>query len=327
MSFSQSSKQDFSRFLNDKTIAVLGYGSQGRAQALNLRDSGYTVVLGLREGGESWKLAESDGWSPLSMKCAVKQADLVAMLVPDMNQQQVYLEQVEPYLKSGAALLFSHGFAVHYKHLTPRKDLDVVLVAPKSPGRLVREEYVKGGGVPCLYAVEQDASDLAENFALAYCQGLGGMRAGVLKTSFQEETETDLFGEQAVLCGGTMELVKQGWETLVEAGYQPELAYFECLHELKLIVDLLYQGGFQRMHEFVSDTANYGALVSGQRVVDSTSKARMREVLADIQSGAFADKWLATHGSDEFPNLLAKSKAHPIEAVGAKLRQQMSWLA
>ncbi len=325
MTFEQ--QQDYLPYLDGKTVAVLGYGSQGRAQALNLRDSGVKVVLGLREGGDSWQQAEQDGWQPLAVAHAVQQAELVVMLVPDMQQAALYQEVVAANLKPNALLLFAHGFAVHYQLLTARHDVDVALVAPKSPGKLVRSEFERGGGVPCLYAVAQNVSGQARELALAYCQGLGGLKAGVLETSFKEETETDLFGEQAVLCGGTMELVKQGWETLVEAGYQPELAYFECLHELKLIVDLLYEGGFHKMHQFVSDTANFGALVSGHRVVDAEAKTKMKQVLADIQNGQFAKEWLDSQSSDKFAHLLSQSKAHPIEAVGARLRQQMPWLA
>jgi ketol-acid reductoisomerase len=321
-----NSQQDYQQYLHGKTVAVLGYGSQGKAQANNLQDSGVKVVLGLRVGGTSWQKAEQEGWNPVSFKDAVRQADLVAMLLPDMAQPQVYKQDVEPNLKAGSTLLFAHGYCVHYGLIELNSSVNTVLVAPKSPGHLVREEYKKGRGVPCLYAVQHDADGHSEQMALAYTQALGGLKAGVLKTSFQEETETDLFGEQAVLCGGTMELVKHGYETLVEAGYQPELAYFECLHELKLIVDLLYEGGFERMHHFVSDTANFGALVSGKRVVDEQVKNNMKAVLADIQNGAFAKQWQESQPTSKFEELMTESVAHPIEKVGKKLRQEMAWL-
>jgi ketol-acid reductoisomerase len=322
----KSTQQNYQQHLEGKTVAVLGYGSQGKAQAQNLKDSGVDVVLGLRAEGASWRQAVSEGWQPMSFEDAVTQADLVAMLLPDMAQPAVYQQFVAPNLKAGATLLFAHGYCVHYGLIEPKSDINIVLVAPKSPGHLVREEYKKGRGVPCLYAIAQDVNGDSENLALAYTQALGGLKAGVLKTSFKEETETDLFGEQAVLCGGTMELVKHGYETLVEAGYQPELAYFECLHELKLIVDLLYEGGFERMHHFVSDTANFGALVSGKRVVDDRVKSNMKAVLADIQNGEFAKQWLDSQHTSNFQALMAKSIEHPIEKIGNKLRQDMAWI-
>jgi ketol-acid reductoisomerase len=322
----KNTQQDYQQHLSGKTVAVLGYGSQGRAQAKNLRDSGVEVVLGLRAERASWRQALSDGWLPVSFEEAVKQADLIAMLLPDMAQPQVYNQFVAPNIKPGATLLFAHGYCVHYGLIELKAEVNTVLVAPKSPGHLVREEYKKGRGVPCLYAVANDVSGDSESMALAYVQALGGLKAGVLKTSFKEETETDLFGEQAVLCGGTMELVKQGYETLVEAGYQPELAYFECLHELKLIVDLLYEGGFERMHHFVSDTANFGALVSGKRVVDEQVKSNMQAVLADIQNGEFAKQWLDSQQTETFKTLMIQSVEHPIEQVGSKLRRDMAWI-
>lgn len=309
-------------------VTVLGYGSQGRAQALNLRDSGFHVTVGLRPGGPTEAKAKADGFAVATPAEAVKGAQLVAMLTPDMVQAQLYREVVEPHLAPGACLLFAHGFSVHYGQVAPRADLDVVLVAPKGPGALVRREYERGRGVPALYAVHQDASGRAEPLALAYCAGIGGSRQAPLRTTFKEETETDLFGEQAVLCGGVTKLVQAGWETLVEAGYQPELAYYECLHELKLIVDLLYEGGVTRMHEFVSETAQYGALTRGAQVVDEATRQRMRQVLAQIQDGSFARQWIAEYaaGNANYQALKQADLAHPIEAVGRQLRAQMPWL-
>lgn len=314
--------------LEGKKIAVLGFGSQGRAQAQNLRDSGANVVLGLRQGGASWEAAKADGWAPDTYAEAAKDADIIMFLVPDMAQKSLYEQEVEPNLKSGAMLMFSHGFNIHYGLITPPEHADVAMIAPKSPGHLVRTEYQKGAGVPCLLAVQQDATGNAEALALAYAHAIGGTRAGVLTTSFKEETETDLFGEQAVLCGGATELVKAGWETLVEAGYQPELAYFECLHELKLIVDLFYEGGIQRMQHFVSDTANYGAVTRGPRVVDAGAKDRMRQILKEIQTGEFAREWVAEHeaGGENFKRMLAANDEHPIERTGDALREHMGWL-
>ncbi|WP_298445599.1 ketol-acid reductoisomerase [uncultured Ferrimonas sp.] len=314
--------------LEGKTIAVLGYGSQGRGQSLNLRDSGANVVIGLRPGGASWQQAEQEGWQPVGFADAVKDADIVMMLTPDMVQGQIYTDFVAPNIKAGAMLMFSHGFNILYELINPSADIDVTMVAPKGPGFLVRTEYEKGAGVPCLMAVHQDASGSAHAKALAYADAIGGTRGGVLTTNFREETETDLFGEQAVLCGGAISLVQQGWETLTEAGYQPELAYFECLHELKLIVDLLYEGGVSRMHEFVSDTAAYGAVTRGPRVVDAKAKAEMNKVLSEIQSGQFAREWIAEHqaGSANYRRLQQQDCDHPIEAVGADLRARMPWL-
>ena len=314
--------------LEGKKIAVLGFGSQGRAQAQNLRDSGANVVLGLRQGGASWEAAKADGWTPATYAEAAKDADIIMFLVPDMAQKSLYEQEVEPNLKPGAMLMFSHGFNIHYGLITPPEHADVAMIAPKSPGHLVRTEYQKGAGVPCLLAVQQDATGNAEALALAYAHAVGGTRAGVLTTSFKEETETDLFGEQAVLCGGATELVKAGWETLVEAGYQPELAYFECLHELKLIVDLFYEGGIQRMQHFVSDTANYGAVTRGPRVVDAGAKDRMRQILKEIQTGEFAREWVAEHeaGGENFKRMLAANDEHPIERTGDALREHMGWL-
>jgi ketol-acid reductoisomerase len=312
--------------LKGARICVLGYGSQGRAHALNLKDSGYDVVIGVRKG-DSWKKAKRDGLSVDVPSKAVAGAGLVAMLVPDLMQKVVY-QEVLPNLRRGAVLLFAHGFNIRFGQIKPRRDLDVVLIAPKGPGDLVRRQYQQGRGVPCLIAVHQDASGSAFARALAYADGIGGTRGGVLKTTFAEETETDLFGEQAVLCGGATELVVQGFETLVEAGYQPEVAYYECLHELKLIVDLLHEGGIAKMHRFISETAKYGDLTRGPRVVSKTSKAEMRKVLKEIQQGKFARQWIAENarGRRKYNALLARDLRHPIEKVGAALRARMPWL-
>ena len=313
--------------LRGARIAVMGYGSQGRAHALNLKDSGFDVVVGVRKGGPSWKKAKKDGLAVAEPARAARDADLVAMLVPDLAQKSLY-ESIEPALKPGAALLFAHGFNIHFKQIKPRKDLDVVLIAPKGPGDLVRRQYQQGRGVPCLIAVAQDASGKAHARALAYAHGIGGTRGGVLETTFAEETETDLFGEQAVLCGGATELVVRGWETLVEAGYQPEVAYYECLHELKLIVDLLHEGDITKMHEFISETAKYGDLTRGPRIVDARVKKEMGKVLKEIQSGAFARQWIRENagGRKRYTKLLKSDLKHPIEKIGAKLRARMPWL-
>ncbi|WP_266156261.1 ketol-acid reductoisomerase [Dyella silvatica] len=309
-------------------IAVLGYGSQGRAHALNLRDSGLDVVVGLRKGGPSWERAHAEGFHVAEPADAVRDADLIAVLTPDMVQPSLYREAIEPNIKPGAALLFAHGFNVHFKQIQPRHDIDVVLVAPKGPGALVRREYEIGRGVPCLFAVYQDSSGHAEAKAKAYADGIGGGRAMLIETDFKEETETDLFGEQAVLCGGASELVIKGFETLVEAGYKPEIAYYEVMHELKLIVDLFYEGGLKRMLEFVSETAQYGDYVSGPRVIDDSTKQRMKAVLTDIQDGTFARNWIAEHqaGLPNYQRLKQADLDHPIEQVGSKLRARMPWL-
>ena len=314
------------RALEGKRIAVLGYGSQGRAHALNLRDSGYDVVVGVRKG-DSWNKAKKDGLKVLEPAAAVKGAQLVAMLVPDLTQKPLYAE-LKNLLEKDATLLFAHGFNVHFKQIKPRKDLDVVLIAPKGPGSLVRRQYQQGRGVPCLIAVAQDATGKAHAKALAYADGIGGTRGGVVATSFAEETETDLFGEQAVLCGGATELVVAGFETLVEAGYQPEVAYYECLHELKLIVDLLHEGGLAKMHRYVSDTAKYGDLTRGPRIVNDRTRKEMRKILKEIQSGKFARQWISEHqsGAKNYRRLLKQDLRHPIERVGAKLRARMPWL-
>ncbi len=277
--------------LKGKTVSVVGYGSQGHAQAQNLRDSGVHVVIGLRKG-RSWEQAEQDGFEVLPVDEAVKQADVVQLLMPDEVQAQVYKNQVAPHLKPGSALFFSHGFNIHFGQIDPPEDVDVVLIAPKGPGHLVRRVYIEGFGVPALIAVHQDASGKASKLGLAYAKGIGATRAGVIETTFKEETETDLFGEQAVLCGGVSQLVKSGFETLTEAGYQPEIAYFECLHELKLIVDLMYEGGLSGMRYSISDTAEYGDYMSGERVVGKPSREAMKEVLKEIQDGTFAKKWI-----------------------------------
>ena len=314
--------------LKNARIAVLGYGSQGRSHVLNLRDSGLDVVVGLRPGGPTALKAKADGVTVLSPGEALKGADLVAVLTPDMVQPQLYTEIIEANIKPGAALLFAHGFNVHFKTIVPRGDIDVILVAPKGPGHLVRTEFEIGRGVPCLYATFQDVSGKATELAKAYAAGLGGARALLIETDFKEETETDLFGEQAVLCGGTSELVLKGFETLVEAGYRPEIAYYEVLHELKLIVDLLYQGGIAKMLTYVSETAQYGDYVSGPRIVDAATKSRMKAILAEIQDGTFARNWTAEYkaGLPNYTRLKQADLEHPIEKVGAELRKKMTWL-
>ena len=316
---------------NDKPqikIAVVGYGSQGRAHAMNLRDSGFDVTVGLRPGGPTESKAQADGFTVKPVAEAVADADLVAVLTPDMVQKKLYNDVLAGSMKQGACLLFAHGLNVHFGMITPREDLDVVLVAPKGPGALVRREYEIGRGVPCIYAVHQDKSGNAEQFALTYAGGLGGARANIIKTTFKEETETDLFGEQAVLCGGASKLVQAGFETLVEAGYQPEIAYYEVLHELKLIVDLFYEGGVTRMLEFISETAQYGDFVSGPRVIDASVKARMKDVLTDIQNGTFTKNWEAEYdaGLPNYKKFQQADKDHPIEKVGQQLRAKMVWL-
>ena len=313
--------------LAGKRITVLGFGSQGRAHALNLRDSGFNVVVGLRPDGKSWNQAESEGLEVKAPADAVGDADLIAFLLPDTAQPALY-ESIESQIPQDATLLFAHGFNIHYGEIKPREDLDVVLIAPKGPGGLVRRQYEQGKGVPCLIAVFQDVSGNAHAKALAYAHGIGGSRGGVLETTFKEETETDLFGEQAVLCGGATELVLAGYDTLVKAGYQPEVAYFECMHELKLIVDLLHEGGLAKMHQFISETAKWGDLISGPRVIDAHVRENMQAVLADIQDGIFASRWIQENkdGQPEYKRLMAEDMAHPIEAVGAELRGRMSWL-
>ena len=316
------------RALEGKRIAVVGYGSQGRAHALNLRDSKLNVVVGLRRGGPSWAQAEQDGWKLAAPSKASEGADVIVMLAPDMGQPAIYVNEIAPNLKDGTMLLFSHGFNIHYGQITPPKNIDVTMVAPKGPGNLVRRQYEAGRGVPCLLAVHQDASGHAFDRTLAYAHAIGGTRPGVIQTTFSEETETDLFGEQAVLCGGARALIQAGWETLVEAGYQPESAYFECLHELKLIVDLIYEGGIAEMHKFVSETAKYGDLTRGNRVIDDNVRKTMKTILNEIQSGQFAKEWVLENqaGRPQYAKLLERDKNHPIEKVGVELRKQMSWL-
>jgi ketol-acid reductoisomerase len=313
--------------LQDKTVAIFGYGSQGRAHALNLHESGFKVIVGARPG-VSFDQATADGLTVTDPVSAVKSADLIALLTPDMVQPELYRDVVEPNAKPGAALLFAHGFNVHFGEIKPRADLDVFLVAPKGPGALVRRQFEEGRGVPALFAIHQDATGTARELALAYAHGIGGTRGGVLETTFAEETETDLFGEQAVLCGGATELVVMGFETLVEAGYQPEVAYFECLHELKLIVDLLHEGGMAKMHKFISETAQYGDLTRGPRVVDEHSRTQMRAVLREIQDGTFAREWVGEHkaGRGNYKALMQRDLEHPIERIGASLRARMPWL-
>ena len=315
------------RALKGARIAILGYGSQGRAHALNLKDSGHDVTVGVRKAGASWKKAKKDGLKVAEPLDAVQGADLVAMLVPDLAQQELY-NDIKRTLKRGATLLFAHGFNIHFRQIKPRKDLDVVLIAPKGPGDLVRRQFQQGRGVPCLIAVSQDTSGKAKEKALAYAHGIGGTRGGVLETTFAEETETDLFGEQSVLCGGATELVVKGFETLVEAGYQPEVAYYECLHELKLIVDLLHEGGLKKMHRYISETAKYGDLTRGPRIINERVKKEMQKVLKEIRSGRFAREWIAENkaGRREYKRLLQADLDHPIEKVGSALRARMPWL-
>ena len=314
--------------LEGKRIAVLGYGAQGRAHALNLKDSGLDVVVGLRKDSPTWDKVIADGLAVASVNEATADAHLVAVLLPDQHQADVYRESIEPNLRPGAALLFAHGFNIHFGQIRAPEDNDVIMIAPKAPGPLVRRTYEGGSGTPGLLAIHQDSTGNAEALALAYAKGIGCTRAGVIQTTFAEETETDLFGEQAVLCGGVSRLIQAGWETLVEAGYQKEIAYFECLHELKLIVDLLYEGGFKGMRHAISDTAEFGDLTRGKVVIDDATQDRMRQILSDIRSGAFAREWVLENKAGT-PVLDAERRLqaeHPIEEVGAQLRQMMSWL-
>jgi ketol-acid reductoisomerase len=313
--------------LKGKTIAILGYGSQGHAHALNLRDSGVNVIVAQREGGANYKKVVEDGWKPVSIAEAVKQVDWIHILLPDEVQGKAWQEDIKSNIKKGAVLSFSHGFNIRYKQIVPSKDLDVIMIAPKGPGHLVRRQYEEGKGVPCLIAVEQNASGKAKELALAYAKGIGGTRGGVLETTFKEETETDLFGEQAVLCGGIVELINSGFETLVAAGYQPEIAYFECCHEVKLIVDLIFEGGFSKMNYSISDTAEYGEYVIGKRVITDETKAEMKRVLTDIQSGKFANDWLKENkdGRLFFNKARKEVSERLIEKIGERLRSRMSW--
>ena len=313
--------------LESKKITILGFGSQGRAHAMNLQDSGLNVVVGLRRNGSSWDKAIDDGLNVLEPDEAVIDSDLISFLVPDMAQPELYAS-LESKIKNSATLLFAHGFNIHYQQIQPRNDLDVILIAPKSPGDLVRRQYTQGKGVPCLMAVEKDNSGQAQANAMAYAHGIGGSRAGILTTTFAEETETDLFGEQAVLCGGVTELIVAGFDTLVDAGYQPEVAYFECMHELKLIVDLLYEGGIKKMHEFVSETAIYGDLSRGPRIVNSETKERMKTILEEVQNKTFAQEWIDENksGKENYNRMMEDDQNQQIEKVGKELRQRMSWL-
>ena len=314
--------------LKGKTIAIIGYGSQGHAHAQNLRDSGLEVIVGQRPGGRNYELAKEHGFAPVSAAEAASKADLIMILLPDQHQAAVYKSDVEPHLKAGKALLFAHGFNIHFQQIEPPKDVDVFLIAPKGPGHLVRRTFEEGGGVPCLVAIHQNATGKALDVALAYAKGVGGARSGVIETTFREETETDLFGEQAVLCGGLTALVQAGFETLVEAGYAPEMAYFECLHEVKLIVDLMYEGGMAKMRHSISDTAEYGDYITGPKIVTEETKKAMKGVLTDIQTGVFARNFILENkaGMASFKAMRRLNAEHPIEKVGTELRDMMPWL-
>jgi ketol-acid reductoisomerase len=310
-------------------VVIVGYGSQGHAHACNLKDSGVDVTVALRPGSPSVKKAENAGLKVKSVPEAVAAADLVMILTPDEFQSRLYRDEIEPNIKQGATLAFAHGFSIHYNQVVPRKDLDVIMIAPKAPGHTVRSEFVKGGGIPDLIAIFQDASGKARDTALSYASAIGGGRTGIIETTFKDETETDLFGEQAVLCGGAVELVKAGFETLVEAGYAPEMAYFECLHELKLIVDLMYEGGIANMNYSISNNAEYGEYVTGVKVINEQSRAAMKECLANIQNGAYAKRFIL-EGQSNYPEMTAwrrNNAAHQIEVVGGKLRSMMPWIA
>ena len=315
--------------LEGKTVAVIGYGSQGHAHANNLRDSGVKVIVGLRKGGGSWPKAEAAGFTVMEPGAAAKAADMVMMLVPDELGAELYQREIAAGMRDGDYLAFAHGFNIHFKGIVPQPGLNVFMVAPKGPGHLVRSEFEKGRGVPCLLAIHQDPSGTTRAVGLAYAKAIGGTRAAVLETSFKEETETDLFGEQSVLCGGLTELIRAGYETLVEAGYSPEMAYFECLHEVKLIVDLIYEGGIANMRYSISNTAEYGDMTRGKRVVGPEARQAMKQILADIQSGKFAQEWMTEHrvGQPHFRELRQEAEQHPIEGVGRKLRDMMPWLA
>ena len=315
--------------IQGKKVAIIGYGSQGHAHACNLKDSGVDVTVGLRSGSSTVAKAEAHGLKVTDVASAVAAADVVMILTPDEFQSQLYRDEIEPNLKQGPTLAFAHGFAIHYNQIVPRKDLDVIMIAPKAPGHTVRTEFTKGGGIPDLIAVFQDASGNAKNLALSYASGVGGGRTGIIETTFKDETETDLFGEQAVLCGGAVELVKAGFETLVEAGYEPEMAYFECLHELKLIVDLMYEGGIANMNYSISNNAEYGEYVTGPEVINAESREAMRNALKRIQSGEYAKMFIA-EGAHNYPSMTAARRlnaAHPIEQVGEKLRGMMPWIS
>lgn len=314
--------------LKDKTIAVIGYGSQGHAHAQNLKESGLNVIVGQRPGSVNYDLAVKHGFKPVSAEEAAKQADVIMILLPDQVQAAVYHSAIQPHLKAGKMLLFAHGFNIHFGQIVPPADVDVAMVAPKGPGHLVRREYERGAGVPALVAIHQDATGQAMQRALAYAKGIGAARAGILETTFKEETETDLFGEQVVLCGGLTSLIKAGFETLVAAGYQPEIAYFECCHEVKLIVDLIYEGGISRMRHSISDTAEYGDITRGRRIITEETKKEMRKILDEIQTGQFAREWILENQANR-PVLNAYrriDKEHQIEDVGGRLRAMMGWL-
>jgi ketol-acid reductoisomerase len=314
--------------LRGKSIAIIGYGSQGHAHALNLKDSGQNVVVGLYKGSKSWARAEKDGLRVTTVAEAAKASDVVMILLPDQSQRQVFEESIKGALGKGKMLMFAHGFNIHFNQVVPPPDVDVTMIAPKAPGHVMRDLFTQGPGVPALVAVYQDVSGKARDLALAYGRGVGCTRAGVIETTFKEETETDLFGEQTTLCGGVSHLIKAAFETLVEAGYQPEVAYYECLHELKLIVDLLHEGGMTKMHEFISETAKWGDLTSGPRVVNDRAKKEMGKILKDIQKGRFAKKWIEENkaGKPVYNELMQKDLTHPIEKVGAALRARMPWL-
>lgn len=314
--------------LKDKKVAVIGYGSQGHAHALNLHESGVDVVVGLYEGSKSWNRVEESGLKVATVANAAKAADVIMILVPDEKQRAIYEAGIAPYLEEGNALVFAHGFNIHYTQIVPPSNVDVFMVAPKGPGHMVRRTYTEGSGVPCLIAIHQDYSGKAKDYALAYANGVGGARAGILETTFKDETETDLFGEQAVLCGGCTALIKAGFETLVEAGYAPENAYFECLHEMKLIVDLMYQGGMSMMRYSISDTAEYGDYAVGNRIVTEETKKEMKKVLTEIQDGTFAKNWLLENavGRPNFNATRRMESEHQIETVGKELRGMMSWI-
>ena len=315
--------------IKGKQVAIIGYGSQGHAHANNLQDSGVKVVVGLREGSSSFTKCKNAGISAMSVEDAVKGADIVMVLAPDEHQRKLYTESIEPNIKHGASLAFAHGFNIHFEGITPREDLDVIMIAPKGPGHLVRSTYTQGGGVPTLIAVFKDSSGKAKETAISYASANGGGRAGIIETTFKEETETDLFGEQAVLCGGATALVQAGFETLTEAGYAPEMAYFECLHELKLIVDLMYEGGIANMRYSISNTAEYGDLTRGPRIVTDKTKAEMKKILTEIQAGEFAKEFINEFdtGANNMTALRKKGQDHPIEDVGAKLRGMMPWIS
>ena len=314
--------------IKGKKVAIIGYGSQGHAHALNLKESGVSVTVALREGSASAAKAKNSGLSVKNIPEAVKDADIVMILAPDEQHKKLYAESIEPNLKKGATLAVAHGFSVHFGFIQPRADLDVIMIAPKGPGHLVRSMFMQGGGVPCLIAIHKDVSGKARETALSYASAVGGGRAGIIETTFKDECETDLFGEQAVLCGGASHLVQAGFETLVEAGYPPEMAYFECLHELKLIVDLMYEGGIANMRYSISNTAEYGDYTRGPRIVNEQTKAEMKKILKEIQSGQFAKEWMAENetGGKRFPEMRAQAAKHPIEEVGAKLRDMMPWI-